>query len=355
MEYLGGPAMLATTVSALREGRGAISPRTGDLERDASILIAEELERLAAAELFFVDPDMTRLAAAAAETLPVHGLHPTDVPAPSGLCVFAEPIATYANDGGAYDGELVHVVAVSWGDSPLMNLTPDRGVWMTQWASNDVELVAQQVHQRQGVPLARARTAARQHLGPLAWENEVTLLYGPTPRLGTLTTASEQPVTVQEVDDATRGADIAGGTMHTAMIVRAAWLLMTQPGVTDIETEPLSRAERRRAQRDGRDPPVVRVVRIRHQENRPSPHTDSSRNYGVRWTVRGHWRRQWYPSRGDHRPIWINPHVKGPDDAPLHAGETVHLLDSRDRLDNGPDPAEESGREGSSPNRSLDL
>ncbi len=46
--------MHASVVSAMSEGRGAISPRTGDLGRDADILISEELNRLQAAELFSV-------------------------------------------------------------------------------------------------------------------------------------------------------------------------------------------------------------------------------------------------------------------------------------------------------------
>jgi hypothetical protein len=88
-----------------------------------------------------------------------------------------------------------------------------------------------------------------------------------------------------------------------------------------------SRAEQRRVRRDGREPPMVRGVRIRHPENRPAPDGTGDRAYATRWTVRGHWRRQWYPNRGEHRPVWINPHIKGPDGAPLTHGQTVHLLD----------------------------
>lgn len=75
----------------------------------------------------------------------------------------------------------------------------------------------------------------------------------------------------------------------------------------------------------------MRVVRIRDCAHAPQPREDdesAGRTYHVRWTVRGHWRRQWYPSRGEHRPVWIHPHVKGPSDAPLHTSETVHLLDN---------------------------
>ena len=110
---------------------------------------------------------------------------------------------------------------------------------------------------------------------------------------------------------------------------------MTQPGVTDTTTAVLARGERRRAQREGRGTPTVRVVRIRHPENRPGPgDLEAERRYRVRWTVRGHWRRQWYPSRGGHRPVWINPHIKAPDGAPLHHSDTVHLLDAPPQ--NGP-------------------
>lgn len=158
------------------------------------------------------------------------------------------------------------------------------------------------------------------------------MTYGPMTELRTLRTDSHQACSAQTVDADTRGSDITGGTMHTAMIVRAAWLLMTQPGVTDITTAALTRAERRRTQREGRETPTVRVVRIRHPENRPGPGDpqgeDAERRYRVRWTVRGHWRRQWYPSRRDHRPVWINPHIKGLDGAPLHHSDTVHLLDA---------------------------
>ena len=211
-----------STVRALREGRGAISPRTGDLERDARILLAEELARLEAAELFDVHADVTRLAVAAAETLPVHQLHPTDVPAPARFCVFAEPIATYLNEGGAYDGLPLSSVAVSWGDSPMLGLTRVSGLWMTQWTPTDPDAVALRVHEQQGTPLARTRRLAQHAVGPLAWENEVTMTYGPMTELRTLRTDSQQVRSAQAVDADTRGSNIAGGTMHTAMVVRAA-------------------------------------------------------------------------------------------------------------------------------------
>lgn len=39
--------------------------------------------------------------------------------------------------------------------------------------------------------------------------------------------------------------------------------------------------------------------------------------WSQRWIVDGHWRNQYLPSNGEHRPTWIAPYVKGPDDKPL--------------------------------------
>jgi hypothetical protein len=101
---------------------------------------------------------------------------------------------------------------------------------------------------------------------------------------------------------------------------------MTQPGVAAVDELPLPRTVRRRAEREGYNPNAVRVVRIRDRADAPNREQHAERSYQVRWTVRGHWRNQWYPSRGEHRPVWINPHVKGPQEAPLRTGDTVHVL-----------------------------
>lgn len=312
-------------------GRGTLSPQTGDYARDATILLEEERARLTAAELFYVTEDMTRLARTAAETLALDSFHPDDLPTQAGLMVFAEPIGVYdgdevANTEPGADGA-VQVVAVSWGPSGLV--PTDKGMWVTLWSATDFAAEAEQIKQHLGGSRRDALRHVRQRKAELSWDNEVVISYNAT-EFGVFSTGNGlQPQSHEPITAATGWEQIRHTTIAWAQIVRAAWLLMTQDGVTDIADEPLPRTMRRRSQRAGYAPTPVRVVRIRHRANTPDHGAADSdgRTYHVRWTVRGHWRNQWYPSRSEHRPVWINSHIKGPDHAPLHTSETVHVLD----------------------------
>lgn len=313
----------------LRLGRGTLSPHSGDYDYDASVLLGEERQRLSAAELYYVTEDLTRLAQAAAETLPV-GFHPDDLPSPFGFILFAEPLGIYRPDPdprGLATHDEVAVVAASWGAT---NAIPrDQGFWVTFWAVTNFESEARDLQKHARMSRSEAMRRVRQQRAELTWDNEITFKFGAT-EIKLL--SNEHPGVAFDQGDAAEGGweQIRGTTLAWAHIVRAAWLLMTQDGVTDVAEEHLPRSVRRRADRAGHNSSPVRVVRIRHRENAPistPADDDTSRTYRVRWTVRGHWRQQWYPSRGEHRAVWINPHIKGPQHAPLHASETVHLLD----------------------------
>jgi hypothetical protein len=82
------------------------------------------------------------------------------------------------------------------------------------------------------------------------------------------------------------------------------------------------RAARRRIAKERPDlgQPVVRVVRLRTAERQQEHRQDGEPvEWSCRWIVRGHWREQWFPKLRKNQPIWITPHVKGPDDKPLRA------------------------------------
>jgi hypothetical protein len=111
------------------------------------------------------------------------------------------------------------------------------------------------------------------------------------------------------------GLRLAEASLSLDRTILATWLLM---GQTIARSEDLTapRAARRRMARDTPDAdPGVRYIDLRRARTEPSDRSEttaSTREYRHRWVVRGHWRNQWYASRNDHRPIWIDPHLAGP-------------------------------------------
>lgn len=68
--------------------------------------------------------------------------------------------------------------------------------------------------------------------------------------------------------------------------------------------------------------PAVQVVSLRRREYEAPEGDPTTRavEWSCQWLVSGHWRAQYYPSTGQHRPKWIYPHTKGPADKPLKVG-----------------------------------
>ena len=77
----------------------------------------------------------------------------------------------------------------------------------------------------------------------------------------------------------------------------------------------------------GAQPRPITVIVLRHLEHdkRSLDHNqhETDIQWTCRWIVGGHWRDQWYPSRGRHRPKWIAPYIKGPEDRPLVGRDRV--------------------------------
>lgn len=96
----------------------------------------------------------------------------------------------------------------------------------------------------------------------------------------------------------------------------------------EAQSTKVSRALRRKAIRDGhKEPPLVKVVKLRRSAGHRRPGEDS-RSYTKRWLVSGHMRNQWYEKQQRHRLIYIEPYVKGPDGAPLMSPRrTVNVVD----------------------------
>lgn len=64
--------------------------------------------------------------------------------------------------------------------------------------------------------------------------------------------------------------------------------------------------------------PLVRVVALRRRRTAGESEAEhAEREWSCRWIVGGHWRNQYLPASGSHRPTWIAPYLKGPDEKPL--------------------------------------
>lgn len=74
--------------------------------------------------------------------------------------------------------------------------------------------------------------------------------------------------------------------------------------------------------------PLCHVISLRKtiQHEHPQTAGESDIEWACRWLVRGHWRNQYFPSTGTRAPIWIHPHVKGPEDKPFRALPTVYSV-----------------------------
>lgn len=107
---------------------------------------------------------------------------------------------------------------------------------------------------------------------------------------------------------------------------------MRQP-LADITDAEYDRASRRRIEKQGKTPPPIRVIALRHAAGSHSG-DGSGREWHHRWIVRGHWRMAACgEGRQQRRPVWVSAHVKGPADAPMIGGEKVYTVTADPRAD----------------------
>lgn len=120
-----------------------------------------------------------------------------------------------------------------------------------------------------------------------------------------------------------REEDWAGSALTRWLL---SWWMVVKEQMIEVTEEVAPRSGRRRFARAGGgvlSPPTVNVVDLRRRDRTPSVGTGPGVDWSHRWTVRPHWRRQWYPSLAQHKLKLINGYVKGPEDKPLVARPTV--------------------------------
>lgn len=117
-------------------------------------------------------------------------------------------------------------------------------------------------------------------------------------------------------------------------IFHALMLLINQPPqVVTLTREEVTHKKQLKRLKESKLPTDVVVVDMRHRyeyRSKTASAGEKAFEYSRRWLVRGHWR--WQPMKDKEtglavkKRIWINPHVKGPEDKPFIATKRVHAL-----------------------------
>lgn len=86
-----------------------------------------------------------------------------------------------------------------------------------------------------------------------------------------------------------------------------------------LESAPMSRQQRRQYERRHRQLPAVYIVTLRKKQFVSGP-TDGQGgvDWSCRWLVHGHWRKR-AERLGPGEPIYVRPHLKGPENKPFRA------------------------------------
>lgn len=317
-------AELATWLADTSDNGG---PETWARHMPADIAARERREAgqvstsLRAAQLFYIAADMAHLAQAAGAALPAYRLHAEDLPAPHGLIVWETPV-TETGHGGGYT--CAPIIAATWavhGNGIHVRTWSTRETWLQLMAEGDSRTGLRTWTQ------AEVRETRLMYPQPLVCQATTRMPFGRVPGwLGGMTAVAGEHGLATLEDTATASARQEAS--ERALVV--TWLLMGQTLVREEQVHAPKSAVRRIGRLDPNLLTSVRYVQLRHRSVLPEQRgkvDGGGRTHQNRWIVSGHWRNQWYPSRQDHRPIWIDSHFKGPDGAPiLDPDKLVHVL-----------------------------
>ncbi|XTP38353.1 hypothetical protein ACORG1_33320 (plasmid) [Mycobacterium sp. TJFP1] len=245
--------------------------------------------QLAQANLYWVTRDMVDYALAAAKTLP-EWTPRAAMPSSSGLLCWAKPAAGFAMQWGA--------------ETPVERVPADAMAW---YFLQDGTL------QILGASRADRSEASRRQL-----RVDTPFVIGNGGSID-----ADLPLAIDIIDER---------NVPAVLLLGAAWLLMAQTTVSTNRRIPPPEPPGA-GNRSFRDAPpehsAVSLIDLRRLAAGPAEHVSGngrSRTYTHQWWVDGHWRQQACgPGRSYRKPVWIAPHIKGPEGTPL-ANERVHVL-----------------------------
>lgn len=106
--------------------------------------------------------------------------------------------------------------------------------------------------------------------------------------------------------------------LHEIRWVYSAFYLMAQRLAATVEHRTDRNTRRRNEIAKLKVTPLIRVITLRRMEEaRKKEASGEAVDWQWQWSVRGHWRNQFYPSDNTHRPVFVEAYIKGPEWAPL--------------------------------------
>lgn len=282
--------------------------------------VAEDMRGwLQVGETYYVSPHMSDLAAAASETMPDEPVLKSDPPSTHGFMYLPQPMRFMD-----IRGRLCSVSAIVW-----VSVGPGCVVWFLSDRDEVKDMVNADMRRRftpeEIVLLPKLQLAAQ---ASFRWDQ-------PLPR--SITNQTLIP-NASSIDIHWEGDNLVFAT-DTFMelnvqvkrdpllaMVLVIWRLMQQT-LTSVERERVDRGTWRHARRVKFKDHEVTVIALRRRA--PSDeHGEHTVEWSHQWVVRGHWRRQPCKVEGEwtHRVIYINPYLKGPEDAPLLVRDRVNAL-----------------------------
>jgi hypothetical protein len=271
------------------------------------------------AQLIYVSPEMTDFIVAAAEGVPPDTtLALTDAPAPTGLVVFGRPV--YGTDAGPErPGAVVRVDGMMWGEVGL----PPRDVDWTDPSTFD-----EHTPHIAGVSAAMFRMVE-------PGQPDEEALGGPTYRTAWVPLGrSDWPWGDELASKPSEYLPHASPEQWTSMmedrrLLTALWAVINQRRLVDRTEVWPDRALRRRLERMGQAGRDERVSIVHLRRAEATAHAEGSgRHVGVRFVVRGFYRRQPVgPGRTERKLVYVAPHWRGPLDAPVVHAERIWSVD----------------------------
>lgn len=244
----------------------------------------EDLAGIDTSVLFWVNRDMTDLAVSAAASLPEWS-PAAAIPEEFGLIAWAKPVGTF-----------------DWpvpGSTQRVRMPVDMMVWGVRDLSVGVSCAfrADRIAEQLNPGLARMPLISH----PIGmWD-------------------LEEPVDYR----------LPNGAVCPMGVLGAAWLLMQQPSMSDRREIRTTTGQSASEDDSSADPDAVNIIelrRLRNPEAGGEGDAGERRRYDKRFWVSGHWRQQACgPGRKMRKPLWISPHIKGPESAPLADTTRVYM------------------------------